>query len=64
LYRNAVRSQLLLGNAVLLTHQGYGHLSSNDPSACIEKARTAYLVELELPAPGTVCDADQKPFGY
>ena len=35
-YRNAVRSQLLLGNAVLLTHQGYGHLSFNDPSACIE----------------------------
>ena len=63
-YRNAVRSQLLLGNAVLLTHQGYGHLSSNDPSACIEKARTAYLVGLELPAPGTVCDADQKPFSY
>ena len=35
-YRNAVRSQLLLGNAVLLTNQGYGHLSFNNPSACIE----------------------------
>ena len=54
-YRNAVRSQLLLGNAVLLTNQGYGHLSFNNPSACIEAARTSYLVDLEVPAPGTVC---------
>ncbi len=61
-YRNAVRSQLLLGNAVLLTHQGYGHLSFTDPSACIEEARTRYLVDLELPAPGTVCVADHQPF--
>ena len=60
--RNAVRSQLLLGDAVLLTHDGYGHLSFKDPSACIEKARTAYLVDLQLPAPGTVCAADQPPF--
>ena len=63
-YRNAVRSQLLLGNAALLTHQGYGHLSSTDPSACTEAARTAYLVDLELPAPGTVCMADQQPFNF
>lgn len=63
-YRNAVRSQLLLGNAVLLTHWGYGHLSVQDPSACTEAARTRYLVDLELPAPGTVCMADQQPFNY
>ena len=63
-YRNAVRSQLLLGNAALLTHQGYGHLSSTDPSACTEAARTAYLVDLEVPAPGTVCQADQQPFNF
>lgn len=63
-YRNAVRSQLLLGNAVLLTSEGYGHLSFNNPSACIEAARTAYLVNLETPAPGTVCQADQQPFNF
>jgi hypothetical protein len=56
------RDVLLLGDAVLLTHDGYAHLSFNDPSACIEKARTAYLVDLQLPAPGTVCAADQQPF--
>ncbi len=63
-YRNAVRSQLLLGNAALLTNQGYGHLSFNNPSACIEAARTAYLVDLEVPAPGTVCQPDQQPFNF
>jgi hypothetical protein len=63
-YRNAVRSQLLLGNAVLLTNQGYGHLSFNNPSACIEQARTSYLVDLQVPVPGTVCMTDQQPFNY
>ncbi|MDN5931648.1 MAG: alpha/beta hydrolase [Pseudonocardia sp.] len=61
-YQNAVRSEKLLGNAVLLTHQGYGHLSLQDPSRCVEQARTRYLVDLVTPAPGTVCAADQLPF--
>lgn len=61
-YQNAVRSQQLLGNAVLLTHDGYGHLSFKDQSQCVEEARVRYLVDLETPAPGTVCAADQKPF--
>lgn len=63
-YQNAVGSEKLLGNAVLLTHDGYGHLSFNDGSACIEAARTAYLVDLNVPEPGTVCEADKKPFFY
>ncbi len=61
-YQNAVRSQHLLGNAVLLTHDGYGHLSPTDPSQCTEAARTRYLVDLETPPPGTVCKADKAPF--
>jgi pimeloyl-ACP methyl ester carboxylesterase len=61
-YQNAVRVAQRLGNAVLLTHDGYGHVSSHDPSECIEKARVAYLVDLVTPPPGTVCAADQKPF--
>jgi pimeloyl-ACP methyl ester carboxylesterase len=61
-YRNAVRVQRLLGNAVLLTHDGYGHLSYQDPSACVERARVAYLVDRVTPAPGTVCEPDQSPF--
>ncbi len=61
-YSNAVRAEGLLGNAVLLTHEGYGHLSIQDPSACVEQARVDYLVDLITPAPGTVCQSDQQPF--
>lgn len=53
---------VLLGNAVLLTHEGYGHLSFKDPSQCIEAAGERYLVDLVTPAPGTTCAADQMPF--
>ena len=61
-YQNAVTVAKRLGNAILLTHDGYGHVSSHDPSTCIEDARVAYLVDLETPPPGTVCEPDQKPF--
>jgi len=61
-YANAVRAEGLLGNAVLLTHAGFGHVSFQDPSACVETARADYLVRLQTPAPGTVCRADKRPF--
>jgi pimeloyl-ACP methyl ester carboxylesterase len=61
-YRNAVRAQRLLGNAVLLTHNGYGHLSYQDPSACVELARVEYLVNVKTPPNGTVCKPDKRPF--
>ena len=57
-----VAPQRLLGNAVLLTHEGYGHVSFQDPSACVERARVAYLVTLITPPKGTVCAADRPPF--
>ena len=61
-YQNAERVTERFGNAVLLTHDGYGHVSSKDHSTCIEEWRVKYLVELEAPPAGTVCAADQKPF--
>ena len=61
-YINAVRSARRLGNAVLLTHEGYGHISFQDPSACIDRARVAYLVRLITPPKGTVCQSDKRPF--
>jgi len=61
-YRNAERVAERFGNAVLLTHDGYGHVSDKDHSTCVEEARVTYLVDLVAPAPGTVCEADQKPF--
>ena len=51
-----------LGNAVLLTQEGYGHLSFQNPSACVDQAMADYLTELITPPPGTVCQSDQQPF--
>jgi len=61
-FANARRVARLLGNAELLTYNGYGHTSENDPSACVEHAITRYLVRLVAPRPGTVCQADHQPF--
>lgn len=61
-YFNARRAAHLLGNATLLTHEGYGHTSEADPSECVEHATTAYLVQLNTPAKGTVCPSDRQPF--
>ena len=43
-----------LANSVLLTRQGFGHVSY-DKSACAQQAEDDYLVNLTLPADGTVC---------
>ena len=61
-YANAQRVARLLGNAILLTHAGYGHTSEADPSQCVEHATSAYLVRLLTPAKGTVCQSDRQPF--
>jgi hypothetical protein len=52
----------LLPNAVLLTHDGYGHTSPTDPSACVNQALARYFVSLQPPADGTVCPSDHPPF--
>ena len=51
-YANAVHVAQLLGNAVLLTQEGYGHLSFQNPSACVDQAMTDYLTELITPPRG------------
>jgi pimeloyl-ACP methyl ester carboxylesterase len=61
-YTNARRVARLLQNAVLLTHDGYSHTSPLDPSACVERATSAYLVHLVTPRRGTVCPSDHQPF--
>jgi pimeloyl-ACP methyl ester carboxylesterase len=60
--RSARLAARRLGNAVLLTHDGYGHLSQRDPSTCIIQATSRYLVNLTTPPPGTVCPSDRLPF--
>lgn len=61
-FGNAQRVAALFGNGVLLTHDGYGHTSASDPSACTDRAIVAYMVSLETPASGTVCPSDRLPF--
>jgi pimeloyl-ACP methyl ester carboxylesterase len=61
--RNARRAARRLGNAVLLTHDGYGHLSRRDPSTWVMQATGSYLVDLTIPPRGTVCPSDHLPFG-
>lgn len=54
-----------LESAVLLTYEGAGHTAFLRGGQCIEDAVVAYLVDLEVPEPGTSCpaQADQVSFG-
>jgi len=61
-FTNARRVARQLGNAVLLTHRGYGHVSVSDPSACVDRATIRYLVHVVAPPRGTVCGSDHRPF--
>ena len=61
-YESAVRAASRLGNAVLLTHEGYGHTSDADPSTCVERATSTYLVALITPPKGTKCPSNRRPF--
>jgi pimeloyl-ACP methyl ester carboxylesterase len=54
-FAQAVNAQI--PGSVLLTRQGYGH-PSYDKSVCVREAMDAYLLDLTLPAQGTVCDSD------
>jgi pimeloyl-ACP methyl ester carboxylesterase len=61
-FGNAVRAAARLGNAVLLTHDGYGHTSDADASTCLYRATARYLIDLAAPAAGTVCRSNRLPF--
>jgi hypothetical protein len=49
-------------NAVLLTHDGFGHVSLTDPSQCVVHAIGEYLVKLRTPPRGTASPSDRLPF--
>jgi len=61
-YAAAVAAAKRLGNAVLLTHDGYGHTSDADPSTCVDRATATYLVDLVVPRQATVCPSNLLPF--
>ncbi len=60
-YQGAVIASNLLPSSRLLTVHGWGH-TSLFLSACANAVQTRYLVDLTLPAPGTVCQQDHVPF--
>jgi hypothetical protein len=60
-YAGARRVARLLGNARLLTLDGYGHTTDVDPSSCIDRAVSAYLIR-PATARQQTCQADRQPF--
>ena len=61
-YADAVTLARTLARARLLTIDGTGHTSLGAWSSCARRAVRGYLLELRLPAPGTVCEPDRAPF--
>lgn len=52
-----------LSGSVLLTYEGDGHTAFLRGGACVNDAVTAYLIDLELPEPGTSCPEVEAPSG-
>jgi pimeloyl-ACP methyl ester carboxylesterase len=61
-YQDSVAMSHLLARARLLTVDGYGHTTVNNPSACPIAVAVNYTVNGVLPAPGTVCQQNINPF--
>ena len=61
-YQDAVLLARTLGSARLLTIDGTGHTSLGAWSSCARDALRRYLISLQLPPPGTVCEPDTAPF--
>ncbi|MFJ4927377.1 alpha/beta hydrolase [Streptomyces sp. NPDC088736] len=51
-----------LASARLLTAQGYGHTALLNPSACVGRYESRYLVDGALPPAGATCRQDARPF--
>jgi hypothetical protein len=62
-YQGAVVTANRFPGAGLLTVRGYGHTSAAVPSACVDRAVTAYLLTTTLPRRGAVCRQRPLPFG-
>lgn len=60
-YANAEATVRQLGDAALLTVQGFGHTSLNVPSRCAWQAVAGYFVSAAAPAVRS-CAADSRPF--
>ncbi len=62
-HASAMAAAETLANARLLTIEGWGHsYFEGGLSTCANEVMAAYLIDLELPASGTVCPEDSPPF--
>ncbi len=61
-YQDSVAMSHDLARARLLTVDGYGHTTGNNPSTCAIDDAVSYTVTGALPAPGTVCQQNVNPF--
>jgi pimeloyl-ACP methyl ester carboxylesterase len=57
-YASAEAVNKEIAGSVLLTRNGYGH-GSYGQSACVRQATEAYLIDLILPPPNTLCQSDE-----
>jgi hypothetical protein len=60
-YQGAVTAATLLPNSRLLTVHAWGH-TSLFWSQCADTVASNYLLNLTLPAVGTLCEQDHVPF--
>lgn len=61
-YTNAQAMARELGDARLLTHEGYGHTALVNPSSCVQAHESRYLIDGTLPPAGTTCRPTTPPF--
>jgi pimeloyl-ACP methyl ester carboxylesterase len=61
-YASSVAMARDLGNAELLTVDGFGHTEFFNPSICASDYEFRYLITGKLPPAGTVCPQTVKPF--
>jgi pimeloyl-ACP methyl ester carboxylesterase len=62
-HTGAVAASETLANAQLLTIDGWGHsYFEGGRSTCANELMATYLIDVELPAPNTVCPEDVSPF--
>ncbi|MDQ6817688.1 MAG: alpha/beta hydrolase [Actinomycetota bacterium] len=62
-YAGALKLAALMPGSRLLTLHGWGHTSLLR-SQCIDQRMANYLIDVQLPPPGTVCQQDHIPFTH
>src|SRR4051794_40702670 len=62
-HTGAVAASRTLANARLLTIDGWGHsYFEGGLSTCANENMPTYLIDVQLPPPGTICPEDAPPF--